>query len=68
MLWFAAGAYSLADVTRRMRHKNNSTTLDVYTHLVDGQQTGASTLGEALHDGLREYRRTVTRLRIVDKS
>jgi integrase len=64
----AAGAYSLADVTRRMRHKNNTTTLDVYTHLVDGQHTGAPTLGEALHAGLREYRRTVTGLRIVGKS
>ncbi|WP_169812311.1 hypothetical protein [Nocardia xishanensis] len=29
----ADGAYSLADVTRRMPHKNNTTTLDIYTHL-----------------------------------
>ncbi|MGF6880579.1 integrase [Nocardia sp. GAS34] len=62
----ADGAYSLADVTRRMRH--NTTTLDVYTHLVDGQRTGALSLGEALHSGLREYRKTVTGLRLVGKS
>lgn len=30
----ADGAYSLADVTRRMQHKNHTTTLDIYTHLV----------------------------------
>lgn len=35
----AAGANSSADVTRRMRHKNN-TTLDIYKHLVDGRLAG----------------------------
>ncbi|WP_174188962.1 hypothetical protein [Nocardia barduliensis] len=33
------GAYSLADATRRMRHKNNTITLDIYTYLVDGNVT-----------------------------
>lgn len=30
------GAYSMAEVTRRMRHKNSTTTLDIYAYLVDG--------------------------------
>ncbi len=38
-------------MTRRMRLKNNTTTLDVYTHLVDGQQAEALMLGEALARG-----------------
>ncbi|MBF6081192.1 site-specific integrase [Nocardia cyriacigeorgica] len=64
----ADGAYSLADVTRRMRHKNNTTTLDVYTHLVDGQRSEALTLGEALLRGLREYRRAQNGLHVVGES
>lgn len=63
----ADGAYSLADVTRRMRHKNNTTTLDTYTHLVDGRRDGAPALGEALHSGLREYRKFASGLRAVGR-
>ncbi|WP_280236129.1 hypothetical protein [Nocardia cyriacigeorgica] len=44
-------------MTRRMRHKNNTTTLDIYTHLVDGQRDAAQTIGQALQRGLREYRK-----------
>ncbi|WP_280417605.1 tyrosine-type recombinase/integrase [Nocardia carnea] len=61
----ADGAYSLADVTRRMRHKNNTTTLDIYTHLVDGQPDAAQTIGQALRQGLRDYRKAATGMRIV---
>ncbi len=64
----AAGAYSLADVTRRMRHKNNTTTLDVYTHLIDGQPAEALMLEEALAWGLREYRRARLGLHVVRES
>ncbi len=61
----ADGAYSLADVTRRMRHKNNTTTLDIYTHLVDGQHAAAQTLGDALRCGLRDYRMAASGIRLV---
>lgn len=61
----ADGAYSLADVTRRMRHKNNTTTLDIYTHLVDGQRDTAQTIGGALRCGLRDHRKATTGMRIV---
>lgn len=64
----ADGAYSLADVTRRMRHKNNTTTLDIYTHLVDGQQDTAQTIGQALQRGLRNYRKAATGMRVVGES
>ncbi|WP_328397857.1 tyrosine-type recombinase/integrase [Nocardia sp. NBC_00416] len=64
----ADGAYSLADVTRRMRHKNNTTTLDIYTHLVDGQRDTARTIGQALRRGLRDYRKAATGMRVVGES
>ncbi|NKY26261.1 site-specific integrase [Nocardia gamkensis] len=64
----ADGAYSLADVTRRMRHRNNTTTLDIYTHLVDGQRDAALTIGEALRRGLRDYRKAATGMRIVGET
>lgn len=64
----ADGAYSLADVTRRMRHKNNTTTLDIYTHLVDGQRDSAQTIGQALRRGLRDYRKAATGMRVIGGS
>lgn len=64
----ADGAYSLADVSRRVRHKNNTTTLDIYTHLVDGQRDAAQTIGQALQRGLRDYRKAATGMRIVGES
>ncbi|WP_174184812.1 MULTISPECIES: hypothetical protein [Nocardia] len=51
-----------------MRHKNNTTTLDVYTHLIDGQPAEALMLEEALAWGLREYRRARLGLHVVRES
>ncbi|WP_308209701.1 tyrosine-type recombinase/integrase [Nocardia amikacinitolerans] len=64
----ADGAYSLADVTRRMRHKNNTTTLDIYTQLFDGQRDAAQTIGQALQRGLRDHRKAATGMRIVGET
>ncbi|MBH0781407.1 hypothetical protein [Nocardia bovistercoris] len=64
----ATSAYSIADVIRRMRHKNNTTALDIYTHLLDVPRAGASTLGEVLARGLREYRRERIGLHLVENS
>ncbi|WP_280419857.1 tyrosine-type recombinase/integrase [Nocardia carnea] len=64
----ADGAYILADVTRRVRHKNNTTTLDIYTHVVDGQRDSAQTIGQALRNRLRDYRKTTTGMRIVGET
>ncbi|MFI5501049.1 hypothetical protein ACIA5E_18480 [Nocardia asteroides] len=52
-------------MTRRMRHKKNTTTLDIYTHMVDGQKVAAQTLGEALRCGLRDYRKAAVGMPIV---
>ncbi|MEU2251666.1 hypothetical protein ABZ540_00650 [Nocardia xishanensis] len=55
-------------MTRRMRQKNNTTTLDIYTHLVDGQRDAAQTIGQALRRGLLDYRKAADGMRVVGES
>ncbi|WP_280429995.1 tyrosine-type recombinase/integrase [Nocardia brasiliensis] len=60
------GRYSPADIQRRMRHKNLSTTLDIYTNLVeDTAEPGLLTLGETLRKAKLEHRKATTALRAV---
>ncbi|MFB8281931.1 tyrosine-type recombinase/integrase [Nocardia colli] len=59
------GRYSPADVQRRMRHKNLSTTLNIYTNLVEDTEPGLLTLGETLRQAQLKHRKSKLGLRVV---